>query len=182
MTSRAANARQGSRKRCLTSPRSPKSGTNPRPVYPAGSTGNATPSEIINRQFANLSPGLSTPDGIAFDNAENIYVANNDNNSVTVYPAGSNGNAAPSATIAGSNTLLDIPTGVALDSGDKIYVSNEASTITVYPAGSNGNATPTDIVDSEAALTRSEQRFFSATYTYLAALARLDYAMGAHQK
>ena len=45
----------------------------------------------------------------------------------------------------------------------------------------NGNATPTDIVDSEAALTRSQQRFFSATYTYLAALARLDYAVGRRQ-
>jgi outer membrane protein len=45
----------------------------------------------------------------------------------------------------------------------------------------NGNATPTDIVDSEAALTRSQQRFFSATYTYLAALARLDYALGRRQ-
>jgi outer membrane protein len=42
----------------------------------------------------------------------------------------------------------------------------------------NGNATPTDIVDSEAALTRSQQRFFSATYTYLAALDRLEYALG----
>src|SRR5262249_38676036 len=45
----------------------------------------------------------------------------------------------------------------------------------------NGNATPTDIVDSEAALTRSQQRFYSATYTYLAALARLDYAVGQRQ-
>jgi outer membrane protein len=44
----------------------------------------------------------------------------------------------------------------------------------------NGDATPTDIVDSEAALTRSQQRFFSATYTYLAALARLNYTLGAH--
>ena len=44
----------------------------------------------------------------------------------------------------------------------------------------NGDATPTDIVDSEAALTRSQQRFFSATYAYLAALARLNYAMGQH--
>ncbi len=42
----------------------------------------------------------------------------------------------------------------------------------------NGNATPTDIVDGEAALTRSQQRYFSAAYTYLAALARLDYAVG----
>jgi outer membrane protein TolC len=45
----------------------------------------------------------------------------------------------------------------------------------------NGNATPTDIVDSEAALTRSEQRFFSANYSYLAALARVDYAVGQPQ-
>jgi outer membrane protein len=45
----------------------------------------------------------------------------------------------------------------------------------------NGNATPTDIVDSETALTRSQQRFFSATYTYLAALARVDYAVGQRQ-
>jgi outer membrane protein TolC len=46
----------------------------------------------------------------------------------------------------------------------------------------NGNATPTDIVDSEAALTRSQQRFFSATYTYRSALARLDYALGQRQE
>jgi outer membrane protein TolC len=45
----------------------------------------------------------------------------------------------------------------------------------------NGNATPTDVVDSEAALTRSQQRFYSATYTYLAALSRLDYAVGHRQ-
>jgi outer membrane protein len=45
----------------------------------------------------------------------------------------------------------------------------------------NGNATPTDIVDAESALTRSQQRFFSATYSYLAALARLDYSMGQQQ-
>ena len=45
----------------------------------------------------------------------------------------------------------------------------------------NGDATPTDIVDSETALTRSQQRFFSATYAYLAALARVDYAVGQRQ-
>jgi sugar lactone lactonase YvrE len=111
-------------------------------VYAAGSTGNATPSEIINRQFANLSAGLAGPDGIAFDSAENIYVANNDNNSVTVYPAGSNGNVPPSATISGSNTGLSVPTGVALDIDDNIYVSNENNIVTVYPAGSNGNIAP----------------------------------------
>lgn len=46
----------------------------------------------------------------------------------------------------------------------------------------NGDATSTDIVDAETALTRSQQRFNSAVYTYLAALARLDYAMGRQQQ
>jgi len=45
----------------------------------------------------------------------------------------------------------------------------------------NGDATPTDIVDAETALTRSRQRLNSATYTYLYALAALDYAMGRQQ-
>ena len=42
----------------------------------------------------------------------------------------------------------------------------------------NGNATPTDIVDSEAALTRAQQRYYQSTFTYLAALARIDYVTG----
>ena len=45
----------------------------------------------------------------------------------------------------------------------------------------NGNARPTDIVDAEATLTRSQQRLKTALYTYLATLARLDYAMGQPQ-
>lgn len=42
----------------------------------------------------------------------------------------------------------------------------------------NGTATPTDLVDAETALTRSQQRYYTAVYDYLAALTRLDYAMG----
>jgi outer membrane protein TolC len=42
----------------------------------------------------------------------------------------------------------------------------------------NGNATPTDIVDSETALTRAQQRLVSARYEYLGALVSLDYSLG----
>ncbi len=45
----------------------------------------------------------------------------------------------------------------------------------------NSDATPTDIVDAETSLTRSQQRYNSALYTYLTALAGLDYAMGQPQ-
>jgi outer membrane protein TolC len=45
----------------------------------------------------------------------------------------------------------------------------------------NSDATPTDIVDAETSLTRAQQRYNSALYTYLSALAGLDYAMGRQQ-
>jgi outer membrane protein len=45
----------------------------------------------------------------------------------------------------------------------------------------NGTATPTDIVDAETALTAAQQRLSSATYEYLGALVRLDYALGSPQ-
>jgi hypothetical protein len=51
----------------------------------------------------------------------------------------------------------------------------------MHTGPSNGNATPTDVVDAQTALTCSQQRFFSASYNYLAALARLDYALGQQQ-
>jgi outer membrane protein len=42
----------------------------------------------------------------------------------------------------------------------------------------NGNATPIDIVDAETQATRSDLRYQTAIYEHLAAIARLDYAMG----
>jgi len=45
----------------------------------------------------------------------------------------------------------------------------------------NGDATPTDVVDAETTATRSEQRYFSAIYDHLTALARLEYALGTPQ-
>jgi hypothetical protein len=118
-------------------------------VYSAGSNGNATPAATI----TGTSTGLANPTGIALDTSGNIYVSNADSalggtDSITVYPAGSNGNATPSATISGASTGLLVPSGIALDSSGNMYVTNPGSqvggadSITVYPAGSNGNATP----------------------------------------
>jgi len=45
----------------------------------------------------------------------------------------------------------------------------------------NGDATPTDIVNVETNRTRAQQSLFSATYAQLAALARLNYALGLPQ-
>src|SRR5205814_1008297 len=53
-----------------------------------------------------------------------LYVANARGHSITVYAAGASGNATPTATIAGGNTGLCVPIGIALDGAGNIYVAN----------------------------------------------------------
>ncbi len=115
-------------------------------VYPAGSTGNARPSATIGGSNTGLefSAGIT---GIALDASGKLYVANGGNNTVTVYPADSTGDAAPSTTIGGSNTGLNIPYGIGLDASGNIYVANNGDqTVTVYPAGSSGNIAPSSTI------------------------------------
>jgi acylphosphatase len=117
-------------------------------VYAAGSTGNVAPTQTI----AGTSTGLDNPVQLALDSSLNIYVANqtfpnSGNGSLTVYAAGANGNVAPTETIEGASTELDLPAGIALDSSDHIYAANPAdSSITVYAAGSNGNVAPINTI------------------------------------
>ncbi|WP_424671402.1 hypothetical protein [Candidatus Binatus sp.] len=64
--------------------------------------------------------GFDSPTGVALDPSGNIYVTNDGSSiggadSVTVYPAGSNGNVAPSATISGPLTGLSAPQGIVVD-------------------------------------------------------------------
>jgi sugar lactone lactonase YvrE len=120
-------------------------------VYPAvgSSTGllDEAPSAAISASF---TTGLRLPLGIAIDSSGKVYVAADGFGfpSVFVYPAGSNANTAPIATISGSNTGLEDPQGIALDSSGNIYVANgSTSSVLVYPAlrGSTGllNEAPT---------------------------------------
>jgi hypothetical protein len=96
--------------------------------------------------------GLAIPSAVALDSSGNIYVGNasSTNSSITVYAPGSNGNATPIRTIAGSNTMLLIPRGLAL-AGGNIYTANVGNTMSeggagavlVFPATGNGNIPPT---------------------------------------
>ena len=117
-------------------------------VYPAGSNGNIAPATTI----SGLKTGLALPVGIAVDSGGNIYVGNvyttntNRFSSITVYSAGSKGDVAPIAVVAGSNTGLGYPEGIALDSRGNLYtdgyIEGVGNTVDVYPAGSNGNVFP----------------------------------------
>ena len=116
-------------------------------VYPAGSNGNGAPSPTT--ISTTMTTGLGWPQGIALDSSGKIYVTDDGFSgggpgSVFVYPAGSNANAALTATISGNNTGLSYPQGIALDSSGNIYVADESATsVFVYSAGSKGNVAPT---------------------------------------
>ena len=70
-----------------------------------------------------------------------LFVANRSTNSIALFPPTANGDPAPSATIAGSNTGLSAPAVVGLDSGGRIYVLS-AQSISVFKPAAKGNASP----------------------------------------
>jgi hypothetical protein len=130
-------------------------------IYPALSNSTGILNEAPIASIAGSQTSLDEPDAIALDSHGNIYVANQfgghaeffDSGRLTIYPAGSNGNVAPTTTISGDKTGLALPVGIAVDSSGNIYSANgvtaliggklkRLTSITVYSAGSKGNAPP----------------------------------------
>lgn len=81
---------------------------------------------------------------------------------VAVYPAGNVGTPRPSAVIAGAETAISNPSGVAVDDSGRIYVANQGprswlqnyncftfgpGNISVYQPGSTGDAKPISIIN-----------------------------------
>jgi hypothetical protein len=120
--------------------------------FAPGSNGNVSPVTVI----AGSNTGMTVPSGIVVDVAGNIWITNEQLSttpaSVAMFTAGSNGNVTPAVTIAGSNTGLSNPAGLAIDANWNIYVANQTigaancpsatGAITVYSPGSNGNVAP----------------------------------------
>ena len=103
------------------------------------------------KTIAGSATQINYPYQVAFDGSGNIYVLNaNVPSSVTVYAAGASGNAAPIALITtSSQTYLDGPEALAVDSSGRIYVGNSAnSTISVFAPGANGVSSPVETISS----------------------------------
>lgn len=124
-------------------------------IYPAkefqvpGTYDAASPSKIIRGK----STGLHAPQALALDSNNNIWVANQNSNSIEKFAAGTEGesNIEPAATISGSRTLLDEPDGVFIDTTGNIWVTNaQVDEIHVFKADSTGNIAPSCIIKSAA--------------------------------
>jgi hypothetical protein len=122
-------------------------------VYPAGARGDAVPVQSI----GGSATQIYLPNGIAVDDADNIYVLNADgpggDGTVTVFAAGANGNVAPMQEISGSNAGIVNATSIGLDANRNIYVASidgNLGTIWVFAAGSNGNIAPIQTITGSA--------------------------------
>src|SRR6266516_178964 len=119
-------------------------------VYAPGANGDVAPTAAI----AGDNTGLSSPSGLALDASGRIYVTNQgdlfgENASVEIFSSGASGNATPLARIAGGNTGLIAPAGIALDAAGNIYVPNANASpadITIYAAAANGDVAPTSTI------------------------------------
>jgi hypothetical protein len=106
-------------------------------------------SNAASNTISGAATGLNEPGFIALDAAGDIWVANISGNSVEEFPplsSNPNGNIAPVVTIAGANTALSSPQGVAFDPAGRLYVAinnpnyNSFDAVLVYAgwaAGSN---------------------------------------------
>lgn len=114
-------------------------------VYPANANGNVAPVQVI----SGAATGLTSPWGVAVDKKHNIYAGNNNfgyqaTPSITIYPAGTNGNKPPMKTI--TSTQLFSPTALTVNSKYQIYVDDapgntKLHALRVFARNASGNWT-----------------------------------------
>ncbi len=108
-----------------------------------------------------IAKGVGWPFAVATDAQSNLYVANGESNTITVYPAGA---SSPSRTIGQG---INDPASIAIDSHGDLYVANLfGNTVTVYgPDGSLLRTITAGIDGPEAvALDKKDNLFVGDAY------------------
>ena len=115
------------------------------------------------RVISGPKTGLNHPFAVAYDaTRDRLYVANRDNNSISVFqkdcPQANilNGDIAPCRTLSGTATLIDTPRALSVDTQrDTLYISNlGTNSILIYENASQsatqGNLAPTRTITSHS--------------------------------
>jgi hypothetical protein len=125
-------------------------------IFPAGATGNVTPSILTG-----AATSLGNAFGLAVDSAGNLYVISHPVGTTTgvfgilEFAPGAIGNVAPTKTIAGNATGIFEQTGIAVDALGSIFVVGSDNVtfvpkVAVFPPTASGNIAPATIIQSTA--------------------------------
>ena len=110
-------------------------------VYPMEGSGNIKPLRVIQGP----KTLMNWPAHMAFhQDRQELFVANDADNSILVFRATDEGDVAPIRVIKGPKTGIKSPPGIALDAKlGELYVANMGTpSITVFPATANGDVAP----------------------------------------
>lgn len=128
----------------------PGSGRNLPPsitVYPKKASGDAAPLRVIQGPRTQLN----WPTAMAVDPGRGeLFVANDQGDSVLVFSVNANGNAAPLRVLKGPKTLIKYPNGLTLDlKHDELWVANFGNhAATVYKRDASGDTAPLRVIRS----------------------------------
>ena len=114
-------------------------------VYPLTANGDVKPVRVL--QGARL--GLNYPMALDVDlDHDEMFVANNGDNSILVFSRTAAGETAPLRIIRGDRTGLNMPIGIAVDTkDDELWVTNSNShTAVVFPRDATGNVSPKRVI------------------------------------
>ena len=140
-------------------------------MYAARANGNVAPDFILDPSNSDATPG---PFGVAVDDTDKVYAVNRygftqtPSGNIMVYAPNPSAGSLPIATIQGPQTGLSLPTHVAFDRTDNLYVENDGLSsaqygFTVYSAGANGDAKPIKTI------VPTNGKFSCNGYSYVAA-------------
>ncbi len=122
-------------------------------VFEAGAGGDAEPIRVL----AGRHTTLRRPVGLALDGDGRLYVTNakdgGDDDTIRVFAPAAGGNVAPGRVIAGPQTRLEHPFGIAIDRPQRLYVANSGHSsasrsraVTVYEPLATGDAAPARVI------------------------------------
>jgi DNA-binding beta-propeller fold protein YncE len=110
-------------------------------VYPMEGSGNIKPLRFIEGP----KTMMNWPAHMAFhEERQELFVANDADNSILVFRASDEGDVAPIRVIKGPKTGIKNPPGIALDAKlGELYVANMGTpSVTVFPVTANGDVAP----------------------------------------
>ena len=116
-------------------------------VYPLNATGNTPPLRVIQGPKTQLN----WPAHLALDvERQELYVANDMENSIVTFSASASGDTAPLRVLKGPKTLIKNPTGVYLDvKNDELWVASFGNhAATVFKRGASGDVPPLRVIRS----------------------------------